>query len=65
MDVEVADLLTDGWRHWMVSDRLWSKRLGMPSDEGDMLSLDKGQTLGLTRMVARRNERPIARLDSL
>ena len=65
VDVEVADLLTDGWRHWMVSDRLWSKRLGMPSDEADMLALDKGQTLGITRMVARRNERPIARLDSL
>ena len=42
MDVEVADLLTDGWRHWMVSDRLWSERLGMPSNEGDMLALDKG-----------------------
>ncbi len=48
----------------MVSDRLWSERLGGPSDEADMLALDKGQTLGITRMVARRNELPIARPDS-
>ena len=63
--VELADLLPDGWRHWMVSDSLWSKHLGKPSDEADMLALDGGQTLGLVRMVARRNERPTARLDTL
>ena len=49
----------------MVSDLLWSERLGKPSEEADMLALDAGQTLGLTRMVGRRNERPAARLDSL
>ena len=63
--VELSDLLPDGWRHWMESDLLWSERLGKPSDEADMLALDQGQTLGFTRMVARRNERPAARLDAL
>ncbi len=65
VSVELADLLPDGWRLWMESDRLWSERLGTPPNEADMLALDKGQTLGFTRMVARRNERPIARLDAL
>ena len=63
--VEFSDLLPDGWRHWMLSDLLWSERLGKPSDEADMLALDRGQTLGFTRMVARRNDRPAARLDTL
>ena len=30
-----------------------------------MLALDGGRVLGFTRMVASRNERPIARLDTL
>ena len=63
--VEVSNLIPDGWRHWMASDLLWSERLGKPSDEADMLALDRGQTLGFTRMVGRRNERPAARLDTL
>ena len=63
--VELSDLVPDGWRHWMASDLLWSERLGKPGDEADMLALDRGKTLGFTRMVARRNERPAARLDTL
>ena len=63
--VELSDLVPDGWRYWMASDLLWSERLGKPSDEADMLAIDRGQTLGFTRMVARRNERPAARLDAL
>ena len=63
--VEHSDLLPDGWRHWMVSELLWSERLGRSSGEADMLALDKGQALGLTRLVARRNERPTARLEIL
>ncbi len=65
VDVELADLMPDGWRHWMASDLSWSEHLGKPSDEADMLALDQGRTLGLTRMVARRNDRPIARLTEL
>lgn len=63
--VELADLIPNGWRHWMVSDLLWSDRIGKPTDEADMLALDEGRTLGLTRMVAHRNERLPARLDAL
>ena len=65
VSVELADMLPDGWKLWMESDLRWSERLGKPSDEADMLALDKGQTLGFTRMLARRNERPTARLDTL
>ncbi len=65
VSVERADLLPDGWRLWMASDLLWSGRLGKPPDEADMLALDSGRTLGFTRMVARRNDRPAARLDVL
>ena len=63
--VEHSGLLPDGWRLWMVSDLAWSERLGKPTDEADMLRLDAGRTLGFTRMVARRNDRPVSRLDSL
>ena len=30
-----------------------------------MLALDGGRTLGFTRMVGRRNDRPTSRLDEL
>ena len=63
--VEFSDLLPDGWKLWMVSDAWWSEHLGKPPDEADMLALDEGRTLGFTRMVARRNDRAAARLDTL
>lgn len=63
--VELADLMPDGWKHWMASDLSWSEHLGKPSDEADMLAGDQGETLGLTRVVARRNDRPTARLTEL
>jgi len=63
--VQLSDLLPGGWKDWMISDRLWSERLNKPGHEADMLACDQGKTLGLTRMVARRNQRPAARLDIL
>ena len=63
--VELADLIPDGWRIWMVSDQLWSERLDKSADEAEMLAADGGRTLGFTRMVAHRNERMPERLDSL
>lgn len=63
--VELADLAPDGWRLWMQSDLMWSERLNKPADEADMLAVDAGKTLGLVRMVARRNEQPPNRLDEL
>ena len=61
--VELSDLVPDGWSLWMASDLLWSKHLGKASDEAAMLAADKGRTLGISRLVARRNERPTSRLD--
>ena len=63
--VDLYDLVPDGWRYWAASDLLWSERLGKPADEAGMLELDGGRTLGFTRIVARRNHRPTARLDTL
>ena len=65
VDVELSDLIPEGWRLWMASDLVWSKHLGKPSGEADMLALDCGRTLGFTRMVGRRNNRPASRLDEL
>lgn len=63
--VELSDLVPDGWSLWMTSDLLWSKSLGKASDEAAMLTADRGRTLGISRLVARRNERPTSRLDVL
>ena len=65
VDVELSDLIPEGWRLWMASDLAWSKHLGNPTDEADMLALDSGRTLGFTRMVGRRNNRPASRLDEI
>jgi cyclopropane fatty-acyl-phospholipid synthase-like methyltransferase len=53
--VEVADLLEDGWRHWLQ----WNEacdldRQGKPDWEADMLREDAGRVLGLTRVLGRR-----------
>ena len=63
--VELSDLIPEGWRHWMASASPWSQHPGRSSEEAEMLAVDGGRTLGPTRMVARRNERPTARLDVL
>ena len=65
VDVELSDLIPEGWRLWMASDLAWSEHLGKPTDEADMLALDSGRTLGFTRMVGRRNNRPASRLDEI
>jgi cyclopropane fatty-acyl-phospholipid synthase-like methyltransferase len=55
VEVEIADLLVDGWRHWL----LWLEVAGehgfpTSAEEAEMLRQDEGQTLGFTRLVARR-----------
>lgn len=55
VDVEVADLIPDGWKHWLR----WMEvclDAGFPSSEEDIVILraDAGQTLGFTRIVARK-----------
>ncbi|HZM82253.1 MAG TPA: methyltransferase domain-containing protein [Candidatus Limnocylindrales bacterium] len=60
VDVDLADLLEDGWRDWM----LWNEVCAEVSDrdfvidgagrEAQMLRLDAGRHLGLARVIARR-----------
>jgi hypothetical protein len=55
VEVELADLLLDGWRSWL----LWLEVAGehgfaTSPDEAEMLRQDHGRTLGFTRVVARR-----------
>jgi cyclopropane fatty-acyl-phospholipid synthase-like methyltransferase len=53
VEVEHADLVPDGWRHWVQSD-LGS---GYDNEAADLVAAvaeDAGRTLGFTRMVARR-----------
>jgi SAM-dependent methyltransferase len=55
VDVEVADMIPDGWKHWLKWLEI-CKEAGYPSpqEEIDILRADGGQTLGFTRMVGRR-----------
>lgn len=50
VEVEHADLVPDGWRHWAQSDR----GSGDAADRVAAVTEDAGRTLGFTRMVARR-----------
>jgi len=56
VEVEAADMLPDGWRHWIDWYECCAEA-GVGPDLGretEMLRLDAGRTLGLTRVVARR-----------
>ena len=61
--IEHSDLLPEGWKYWMASALVSSERRGTSRDEADMLALDGGRTFVLSRMVGRRNDRPLKRLD--
>jgi SAM-dependent methyltransferase len=55
VQVERADLLPNGWKHWLC----WLEvagQFGYPTSdrEAEMLRVDAGRTLGFTRVVARR-----------
>jgi cyclopropane fatty-acyl-phospholipid synthase-like methyltransferase len=60
LDVEVADMIPDGWRHWLA----WSEvcvraNAGMPgaaAREAAMLREDAGRLLGFVRVIGRRAE---------
>lgn len=54
--VEAADLIPEGWRHWL----LWlevCRDYGFPTDDraAEMLRGDDGRTLGFSRVVARKS----------
>jgi SAM-dependent methyltransferase len=52
--VELADMIPDGWKHWVTSGEIAAEWRGEQSDEAGYVRLDAGRTLGFTRMVARR-----------
>ena len=54
VEVELADLIPNGWKHWMTSVEISAKWRGEQSDEAEMLGVDNGRFLGFTRIVARR-----------
>lgn len=55
VDVDVADMIPNGWRHWLAWAEVCLER-GLPSSqvEVDLLRRDAGRTLGFTRVVARK-----------
>ena len=55
VEVEVADFVPDGWKHWLRWMEV-SLEQGLPSsqEEIEMLRLDRGRNLGFTRLVARK-----------
>lgn len=55
--VELADMMPDGWNHWMTSDAVSGEWRGEGSHV-EMLRVDAGRNLGFTRMVARRRQDP-------
>lgn len=54
--VELADMIPDGWEHWMKWMKVLYKREGQDyaKQETEMLEADAGRNLGFTRLVARR-----------
>jgi SAM-dependent methyltransferase len=59
IDVEVADLLPDGWKLWLEWNELCSQlcqpKIAHPARaEAEMLRVDNGRTFGFTRLIGRR-----------
>ena len=54
--VELADMIPQGWEHWMKWMKELSKLEGQDyaKQEAEMLQKDAGRNLGFTRLVARR-----------
>ncbi len=57
VSVELADMIPDGWKHWLTAALVLAERESGQGyeEEAEMLRLDDGRNLGFTRMVARRN----------
>lgn len=47
VDVQTADMIEDGWKEWL----LW---VGNEHDDGRALEIDRGRSLGMTKVVATR-----------
>lgn len=59
--VELADMVSDGWEHWMKWEQVVFNRDGREyaQQEAEMLRVDAGRNLGFTRLVGRLDERQI------
>jgi len=55
VDVEHADLMRDGWQHWVQSDRGSGYDVQAPERAAAVVE-DGGRTLGFSRVVARRTD---------
>lgn len=55
VDVEVADMIPNGWKHWLQWLEI-CREAGYPApqEDIDIVRADGGQTLGFTRVVGRR-----------
>lgn len=53
VSVESADLMPNGWKHWLTSDSLCTEWRGQEGD-AELLRADAGRYLGFARLVARR-----------
>jgi cyclopropane fatty-acyl-phospholipid synthase-like methyltransferase len=59
LEIETADTLTDGWKHWLEWDELCEQfgqenRAHLAHREAEMLRVDEGRTFGFTRLIAKR-----------
>ena len=54
VSIELADMIPDGWKHWLTSDAISAEWQGEQSREAEMLRIDGGRNLGFARIVARR-----------
>jgi hypothetical protein len=53
--VKVADMIPDGWQHWLKwIEVCMEEGYRYSQEEIDILRLDAGSTLGFTRVVGRK-----------
>jgi SAM-dependent methyltransferase len=58
VDVVSSDWLDDGWKYWMLWNRICTQEKGIGDDgEADMVESDGGRNLGFVRLVATRREK--------
>ncbi len=56
VNVEVADWLEDGWKHWALWGRVCDEQQGVDGAEAAYVEADAGRNLGFARIVANRRE---------
>ena len=56
MTVETADMIPNGWKHWLALGESAVEWQDRGDDETEMVRLGAGRNLGFMIMVARRRE---------